>query len=118
MAAARRRRYRTTKMIQAFWENEIYELATMKEFLEEGQEGYIAGQNVKNPNFIESPGQCLKMQMTGMVKLQSLLLFHEAEHRIEAAEQKFIQLLAVIQEKVPFLLPGVIDDEQGTGSFQ
>ena len=92
MAVNRKHRYRTTKAIQAFWENEIYELSCMKEFLEEGQEGDIAGQNVKNLNFIESPGQCLKLQMTGMVKLQSRLPCHEAEQRIEAAEQKFIPL--------------------------
>lgn len=118
MAATRKHRYRTTKAIQAFWENEIYELATMKEFLEEGQEGYIAGQNTPNPDFIKSPVQRRQLRQKSMVKLQSLLPFHEAEQRIEAAEQKFIQLLAVIQEKAPFLLPGFIDDDQGTGSFQ
>ena len=118
MAAKRKHRYRTTKMIQAFWENEIYELATMTEFLQEGQEGYIAGQNTPNPDYIPSPVQRRQLRHRCMVKLQGLLPIHEAEQRIEAAEQKFIQLLAVIQEKAPFLLPGFIDDEQGTGPFQ
>ena len=41
--------------------NEVLQVETMKEFLEEGEDEYIAGENVKNPNFIESPGQHLKL---------------------------------------------------------
>lgn len=61
---------------------------------------------------IESPGQRRKLRMQCMVKLQSLLPFHEVEQRIDGAEQKIIQLLAAIQEKAPFLLPGFMDDGQ------
>ena len=50
--------------------------------------------------------------MQCMVNRQSLLPFHEAEQRIDEAEQKFIQLLAAIQQKAPFLLPGFMDDGQ------
>ena len=84
----------------------------MKEFLEEGEDGYIAGENTPNPDYIDSPGARLRLRMQCMTKLQGLLPIHEAEQRIEAVEQKFIQLLAVIQEKASFLLPGFMDDGQ------
>ena len=80
----------------------------MKEFLEEGEDGYIAGEDTPNPDYIDSLGARLRLRMQCMTKLQGLLPIHNAEQRIEAAEQKFIQLLTVIQEKAPFLLPGVI----------
>ena len=110
--ATRRKKYRTTEAIQRFWEGYVHELENMKEFLEEGQEGYIEGENTPNPNYISKAHQRLRLRFDCMVKLQSLLPFHEAEQRIEAAEQKFIELLTVIQEKAPFLLPGFMDDGQ------
>ena len=88
MARNRRTRYRTTKAIQQFWEHEIFDLETMTEFLQEGQAGYIAGENTKNPEWIESSAQRRKMRMQCMTKLQTLLPFHEAEQRIAEAEQK------------------------------
>ena len=108
----RRKKFRTTESIQRFWEDHVHELENMKEFLKEGEEGYIEGENTPNPRYIEAPHQRLKLQIICMTKLQSLLPFHEAEQRIEAAEQKFIELLTVIQEKAPFLLPGFMDDGQ------
>lgn len=61
---------------------------------------------------IESPGQRLSLRMQCMVKLQGLLPIYQAEQRIDEAEQKLVQFLAVIQRKAPLLFPGFMDTGQ------
>ena len=112
MAKKYKKRYRTTKAIQTFWENEIHDLETMQEFLQESQEGYIEGENVKNPEYIASPERRRKMRMECMVKLQALLPIHEAEQRVGELEAKIIQLMGLIEERAPFLLRGNISESQ------
>ena len=78
----------------------------MQEYLQEGEEGFIAGENFENPEYIDSLRQRRKLRYECMVKLQALLPIHEAEERIAELEQKIIHLMGLIEERAPFLLPG------------
>lgn len=93
MAAKRRKRDRTTEKFQRYWEDLLYTLEHTPKYLQPGQAGYIEGENPFNPDYIESLGQRLKLQMQCMIRLQSPLPIHEAEQRVMEAEQKLMQLL-------------------------
>ena len=107
MAATRRKQYRTTKAVQRYWEDMIREIETCPKYLEEGQEGYITGENTPNPEYISSPTTRLKMRAQAMSKLQALLPIHEVEQRAEELEAKIMELLEIIQQKAPSLLQGM-----------
>lgn len=99
MAKKYKKRSRKTRAIQTFWEGEFPDLETMNEFLQEGQEGDIAGENTPNPEYIASAWHRRKRRMQCMTKLQALLPIHEAEAEVAALEQKIMQLLALIDER-------------------
>ena len=117
MGPKRIRKYRTTEAIQRFWEEQIRVLQDKNPHLLPGQKGYVAGEDTPNPDYLEklSAKERMQLQIQCMVKLQALLPTHEAEERVTEAEQKIMQLLQVIEEKAPYLLPGMSND--GTGDL-
>ena len=117
MGPKRIRKYRTTAAIQRFWEEKIRILQDTNPHLLPGQKGYVAGEDRPNPDYLEklSDKERVQLQIQCMVKLQALLPIHEAEEHVAEAEQKLMQLLQVIQEKAPFLLPEMPND--GTDSL-
>ena len=112
MAAIAKKRYRTTTAMQWFWESEIYDLNTMQAFLQEGEAGLIAGETTPNPEYIDSPRQRRKLRHDCMVKRQTLLPVQEAERRVAELETTIVQLMQLMEERAPFLLPGNIRARQ------
>lgn len=59
--------------------------------------------------------QALGRQADVTQQLKSLLPIHEAEQAVEELEAELTQFVQFIEEKAPFLLPGMPDD--GTGGL-
>ena len=90
-------------------------LDTDQVHLQPGQKGHVEGEDTPNPGYISSPTERMRLRMQCINQLRSLLPIHEAEQAVEELEAKLTQFVQFIEEKAPFLLPGMTDD--GTGGL-
>ncbi len=106
MAILRRKKYRTTEVIQAYYEDLILKLDTTEEFLLPGQKGYVEGVDTPNPHYL-SKLDMDRLRLRVMGELKVLLPIHEQDEALAEMEAKLINLMQLIEERAPFLLQGV-----------
>lgn len=102
------RKFRTPEALQRYIEEQIYALDCKEPHLKPGQKGYVEGADTPNPAYLEglSDKERMQLRMQCLGHLKSLLPIHEAEQRVGELEQKLMQLVALIEERAPYLLSG------------
>ena len=98
------RKFRKTDAIQRYIEEQIYALDLRDQNLKPGQKGYVEGEDTPNPEYLVDLSAKERMQCIGHLK--SLLPIREAEQSVEELEASLMQLLQLIEQRAPFLLPG------------
>lgn len=100
------RKFRTTDALQRLLEEQLYLLSQQK-FLQEGQKGYVEGEDTDNPEYVDMPAkERLSLRMSIARELRAHLPIHEAEQELAALEAKLMQLVQLIEQRAPYLLAG------------
>lgn len=105
-AYQRVQRYRSPQALQRLLEEQLF-LLSQRPHLQEGQEGYVEGENPPNPLYAKmATKERMTMKLSIAKDMRAHLPSREAEQRIDELEGQLGEIRQLLHANAPFLLPG------------